>query len=199
MTGGKNMSQVSQHHKKTRVIAVVALIAGVLGLGVAFAALSTNLLIKGTATVKNAEWDVHWEAPLNCVPSGEAAVVASPATQITTTTDTNDTVKVSAEFKANGDKVVCTFTAKNDGTIAAVIDGYAATLTNLGDIDVTAVLNNSDTSVSSSAPADGEPLAAGASDQYTLTLTYTGDLVGQASAAKTFEYTIPYVQASATP
>ncbi|MDR1033148.1 MAG: hypothetical protein LBL84_04040, partial [Candidatus Nomurabacteria bacterium] len=120
------MAQVSQHHQKTRAIAVAALIAGVFGLSVAFAALSTTLLINGTAKIKNASWDIHW-ANLSCTPSGEAAVVAAD-TKIVKTTDDNDTVQVSTEFKTNGDKVVCTMDAVNAGSINAKLSGYASSL-----------------------------------------------------------------------
>jgi hypothetical protein len=181
--------KISQHHKKTRMIAVGALIAGVAGLGVAFAALSTTLLINGTAKIKSANWDIHW-AGLSCTPSGEAAVVTA-GTNLSKTTSDNDTVNVSAEFKTAGDKVVCTMNAVNSGTLDAVLSGYGSSLAALNDIEVTAALT-----VSGTTPVDGRALNAGASDPYTLTLTYTGATVGTDSAAKNFTYTIPYVQAN---
>jgi hypothetical protein len=188
---GIAMSQINQHHKKTRIIAVAALVAGVLGLGVAFAALSTTLLINGTTKIKSASWDIHWD-DLKCTPSGEAAVVsANDATAITKTTNDKDTVKVSAEFKAKGDKVVCTMNAVNGGTINAKLDGFASSLTSLSTINVTPELK-----VAGVVPADGRPLNAGASETYTLTLTYTGAPVSTDSADQTFTYTLPYVQAN---
>ncbi|MDR2063797.1 MAG: hypothetical protein LBQ02_03355 [Candidatus Nomurabacteria bacterium] len=109
------MAHVSQHHKKTRIIAVAALVAGVLGLGVAFAALSTTLLINGQATIKSASWDIYWDS-LQCTPSGEAQVSSSTISQTATL---KDTVNINANFTANGDKVVCTLVAKNDGSLDA--------------------------------------------------------------------------------
>jgi hypothetical protein len=183
------MAQVSQHHKKTRMIAVAALVAGVLGLGVAFAALSTTLLINGTAKIASSSWDVRWKS-LNCTPSHEAQVKTAD-TKIVTTTDDDDTVNISVEFKAKDDQVVCTMVAGNDGSIDAKLSGYAASIANLSSINVTAVLQ-----VGGATPADNRPLAASTTDTYTLTLTYTGDPLGSASESKTFTYTLPYVQAN---
>jgi hypothetical protein len=183
------MAKVSQHHKKTRVIAVAALIAAVVGLGVAFAALSTTLLINGTAKIKSANWDIHW-ANLSCTPAHEAQVVGG-ATNISTTTDTNDTVNVSVEFKTTDDQVVCTMDAVNGGTLNARLDNYAASIASLSSINVTA-----DLKVGGAAPVNGRTLNAGSSDTYTLTLTYTGQPLSADSAAQTFSYTLPYVQAN---
>jgi hypothetical protein len=53
-----------------------------------------------------------------------------------------------------------------------------------------------DLKVAGAAPADGRTLNAGVTETYTLTLTYTGQPVGTDSAAQTFSYTLPYVQAN---
>ena len=210
------MAQVNQNHKKTRWIAVVALIVGVLGLGTAFAALSTTLRIDGTAKIKSAAWDIHWydetanttdgtEQDGNdfaCTTSGEAAVV-SAGTNVSTTTSDQDTFNVSAEFKTNGDQVICTVTAVNRGTLDAETSGIASSLGSLTDIGgvagntITSALVFADSSggaTANAAVADGVTLAAGDKHNMKLTLTYTGETVGTDTAAQTFTYTIPYVQ-----
>jgi hypothetical protein len=188
------MANVNQHHKKTRMIAVAALVVGVLGMGVAFAALSTTLNINGAAKIKNAAWDIHW-ASLTCAPTGEAAVVSS---SISKATKDGDTVNVSAEFKANGDTVVCTMNAVNDGTLDAELTGFANSLTNLTAINVTSTLvyDAADTINAGGTPADGDALAKKTSRPMKLTLTYTGNLVAADSDSKTFTYALPYVQAN---
>lgn len=210
------MAQVNQHHKKTRMIAVASLVVGVLGLGVAFAALSTTLRISGTAKIKSASWDIHWydetanttdgaEQDGNdfvCTASGEAAVV-SAGTNISTTTSDQDTFNVSAEFKTNGDQVVCTITAVNRGTLDAETNGVASSLgslTNIGGVTgntITSALvfaDNSGGATANAAVADGVTLEAGDMHNMKLTLTYTGATVGTDTAAQNFTYTIPYVQ-----
>jgi hypothetical protein len=182
-------NKVNQHHRKTRIIAVAALVAGVVGLGVAFAALSTTLLINGTAKIKSASWDIHW-ANLVCTPSHEAKVIAAD-TKITKTASDDDTVQISTEFKTTDDQVICTMDAVNGGTLNAKLSGYAASIANLSTINVTA-----DLKVGGATPADDRALNSGASDTYTLTLTYTGQPLGSDSADQTFTYTLPYVQSN---
>ena len=50
-----------EKQRKIKVMSVVALIVAVLGLTVAFAALSQTLTINGTANVDAASWDIHFE------------------------------------------------------------------------------------------------------------------------------------------
>ena len=47
--------------RKIKVLSLCALLVAVLGLTVAFAALSQTLTINGSATVNTASWDVHFE------------------------------------------------------------------------------------------------------------------------------------------
>jgi hypothetical protein len=109
-----------------------------------------------------------------------------------------DTVNVSAEFKANGDTVVCTMNAVNDGTMDAELDGFASSLANLTSINVTAALvyGTADTINAGGVPKDDDTLANKTSRPMKLTLTYTGALVSADSDSKTFTYTLPYVQAN---
>ena len=48
-----------EKQRKIKIISVAALIVAVLGLTVAFAALSQTLTINGAANVNTATWDVH--------------------------------------------------------------------------------------------------------------------------------------------
>ena len=50
-----------EKERKIKTLSLVALIVAVLGLTVAFAALSQTLTINGTASVNSAEWDIHFE------------------------------------------------------------------------------------------------------------------------------------------
>ena len=50
-----------EKERRIKVLSLVALIVAVLGLTVAFAALSQTLTINGTASINSASWDVHFE------------------------------------------------------------------------------------------------------------------------------------------
>ncbi len=52
-----------EKERKVKVLSLIALVVAILGLTVAFAALSETLTIKGTAKVDAATWDVHFENP----------------------------------------------------------------------------------------------------------------------------------------
>ena len=50
-----------EKERKIKVLSVAALLVAVLGLTVAFAALSQTLTINGSATVNTASWDIHFK------------------------------------------------------------------------------------------------------------------------------------------
>jgi hypothetical protein len=185
-------AQVNQHHRNTRIIAVLALVVAVIGLGVAFAVLSTTLNIQGSAQIKKADWLVKW-GNLSCsTTSGEATVDSS---SITTATTTDDTVNVAASFLSSGDTVTCTMNALNTGSIDAKLQALPTANTSAVNAkDVTTTLTYGD----GSTPAVDDALAATSGSQaWKLVLTYTGDPVAQDDASPTsFSYTIPYVQAA---
>ncbi|MDR0955794.1 MAG: hypothetical protein LBM73_01560 [Candidatus Nomurabacteria bacterium] len=195
-----NAKSKRDNEQRTRTLAVAVLIVAVVALGVAFAALSTVLNINGTAQIKSASWDVRWTA-INCTPAHEAALDTTSTTagstgfKIDTKSggSTDDTAYVAALFKANGDSVTCKLTAKNQGTIPAKIDtgGVTSDLTALTPINVSSTLYYSG---GTTVPAAGDALAVGATKDFDLTLTYTGQLVTTDSAAAAFEYHIPYTQ-----
>lgn len=104
-----------EKQRKIKVLSVVALIVAVLGLTVAFAALSQTLTINGTANVDAASWDIHFET-ISSNKNGDATINDFPhiaGTSITrinvTLTKPNDGV----EFRT---RIV------NDGTVDAKID-----------------------------------------------------------------------------
>jgi hypothetical protein len=180
------MAKIDKHHKKTRAVAVVALAIGVLGLGIAFAAMSTTLQIRGNATIASASWNVHW-GNASCIAEGEAGFT-TPI--ISTTSTTDDTLAISPTFKSNGDTVTCTFNAINDGTIDAKLGAVVSSLTNLTSNNITADLSYSP----SGAPTIDDPLNASSLQSYQLVMTYTGQPVGTEINGITFTYQIPYIQ-----
>jgi hypothetical protein len=188
------MAQVNQHHKKTRLIAVAALVVGVLGLGIAFAALNANLLIKGTATIESASWSVQWKTTTPgtpaCTATGEASV-STPS--ITQTATLNDTITISPSFKTDGDTVTCTFTAINSGSIAAKLGTIAPTTDELTDNDISVTLTYGD----GATPTAGNPLAAGGGTQaYKLVFVYEGGPQAVEVDDLDYDFIVPYEQAN---
>ncbi|MDR0956031.1 MAG: hypothetical protein LBM73_02810 [Candidatus Nomurabacteria bacterium] len=193
-------------HRNTRIIAVAALVVAVIGLGVAFAVLSTTLKINGSATIASNDWNIHW-ANLSCAPSGEAKVVAdAPNTYIgagdgttdVSSTTTGDTVHVAAQFLSDGDSVTCTMDAVNGSSslnakLKEAPTADTSALTDIGGVsgnDVTATLEYSD----GTTPAANDKLAKSSSKTWKLVLTYTGKPVSASTTPVDFSYTIPYTQ-----
>ena len=103
-----------EKQRKIKILSVVALIVAVLGLTVAFAALSQTLTINGTANINTASWDIHFEN-LESGVGGDAVVNGEPVINRTTITGINVTLT-----KPN-DIVQITADIVNAGTINAKI------------------------------------------------------------------------------
>lgn len=67
-----------EKERKIKVLSVAALLVAVLGLTVAFAALSQTLTINGSATVNTASWDIHFKNLSTPTLTGNAAVTTAP-------------------------------------------------------------------------------------------------------------------------
>lgn len=104
-----------EKQRKIKTISVVALIVAVLGLTVAFAALSQTLTINGTANINTASWDIHFENLMK-EEQGDATINEEPVVNKTTITGINVTLT-----KPN-DVAMFFVDVVNDGTINAQID-----------------------------------------------------------------------------
>lgn len=67
-----------EKERKIKTLSLVAIILAVLGLTVAFAALSQTLTINGTASVDAATWDIHFANLSSVTTSGTASVTTAP-------------------------------------------------------------------------------------------------------------------------
>ena len=105
-----------EKQRKIKVMSVVALIVAVLGLTVAFAALSQTLTINGAANVNTATWDVHFANLTGPDITGTGASNSEPTLDATTIDNVNMSVT------KPGDSVTYYFDIVNAGTIDAVLD-----------------------------------------------------------------------------
>lgn len=98
-----------------KIIAVIALCLGVIGLSVGFAALSTNLTINGTGKVKTSTWDIHFASLSTVSKTGTANEVTAPTLTATKVGD------YSVDLTTPGDSIEYTFDIVNSGSYDAKI------------------------------------------------------------------------------
>ena len=118
-------------NNSTKNILLGVLVVGLIGMTVAYAALSTTLRISGTASVPNVTWDIHLAS------FAKQANTASLVTGQTNTADgnvptiTNGTAinGLAVTFNQPGDKVVYTFNIVNGGSIDAKLASFSESLT----------------------------------------------------------------------
>ncbi len=107
-----------EKERRIKVLSLVALIVAVLGLTIAFAALSQTLTINGRASMGSSQWDVHFENLSNANITGDATEVSKP--QITDGGITVNNMNVS--LVKPKDKVEYTVEIVNDGSITAKVE-----------------------------------------------------------------------------
>ena len=105
--------------RKIKIISLCALLVAVLGLTVAFAALSQTLTINGSAAVDTATWDIHFEKT-----SGKETEVEGAATFTEPTLSGTKIENFSATLTKPGDSVTYYFDIVNKGTVDAVVSYY---------------------------------------------------------------------------
>ncbi len=117
------MMVIMEKERRIKVLSLVALIVAVLGLTIAFAALSQTLTINGRASMNKSGWDIHFDNLSNASITGEAKEISTP--QITDGGITLDNINVS--LSKPKDKVEYTVDIVNDGTITAEITNIEMT------------------------------------------------------------------------
>lgn len=175
-----------EKERKIKALSLVALVVAVIGLTVAFAALSQTLTINGSANIDAATWDIHFANLSTGATTGGASVVKEPS------------IKSNADGKAStvigdydviltkpGDSITYTFDVNNAGTVDARLSVLtkASTLTcesNVGvDNDATIVCDGLTYSLtytdSKKAVAQGDELNVGETKNMTLKLSYDSD------------------------
>jgi hypothetical protein len=186
----KQSARVPRRHrdeasKATRLIALVALICGVLALTVGFAAIVRDLTVHGVAEIRGPEWEISFE-PQSSLASGSA--------QITSTQLDAHTISYHVIFTAPAQSAALSFRVANDGTSNAEIAHIATT----GASDYAA--KHIDWALTY---ADGTPvavtdgLAAGARHDLKLALDYTAtqaEFAADAGSQVGMTITLQYAQ-----
>ena len=105
--------------KKERNVIILLLCTAIVIMSVGFALLSSDLKMNGTANVKTASWDVHFENVANEQTTGSASVTNAPTIDLQTTT-----VDYAVTLNQPGDKYTFTIDVVNDGSIAAKLHSF---------------------------------------------------------------------------
>lgn len=96
--------------RKTRAIAIVALLIAVIGVSIGYASMSTTLRINGSATMDTAHWKIRFKNLSNPSIAGQASVLQPP--QLSDTVIETYSVKLTRP----GDSVTYTFDVANEST-----------------------------------------------------------------------------------
>lgn len=170
-----------EKQRQVKGIAILALCVAVLGLSVAFAAMSTTLSINGTATMNTASWSIKFMNLSEATVTGSASVVTAPVLSDTHIGD------YEIVLTKPGDSVTYTFDVKNTGTIDAVMStftkGTSPVCTGVSQTsateDANTVCNNLTYTLTytsdGSAVKANDTLAIGETKNMTLKISYTGN------------------------
>ena len=109
-------------NNKIQNIVLGVLAVGLIGITIAYASLSQNLTINGTAKVAAATWDVHFEGMNAGTATGYATL---PTTGKLAASGTSVSGNIGT-LKAPGDTITYTFNVKNAGSINAKISSITA-------------------------------------------------------------------------
>lgn len=107
-----------EKQRKIKVLSIIALVVAVLGLTVAFAALSETLTINGTASVDAATWDVHFENLKEINIHSKYGTVVENSSPILTE---NSIKNIDVTISSPGDYLDYQVDIVNSGTVAAKV------------------------------------------------------------------------------
>lgn len=170
------------------------LILLILGIGIGYAILTTNLSINGITYINNASWDVHFA---NIQVSGGSVSADSPAN-----IDTDTSVSYEVTLSKPGDYYEFTVDVVNGGTIDAMIESVSSKLNGV-EISSTNPLPNylgySITYYDNVEIENNQLLNAGTTETYKIRVSYKmdinpEDLPGDDSTLS-FLFSVTYVQA----
>lgn len=111
------MQQNNKENRSFKIITAIALCVAVLCLSVAYATLSANLKISGTATVEKASWDIQLEKV-----SEPGFTKTGTGASASYTISKNVISDLAVTLKYPGDSVTINLNAVNKGDIPAVLD-----------------------------------------------------------------------------
>lgn len=151
---------------KIKTLSVIAIVAGILGITVAFALVARSIVIRGESTMSPAVWDIHFKNISSPTIKGKASVITAPTIGNKGASINNLEVRL----KEPQDKIEYTVYIENSGDINAKIDDITyPTLTPQED----AIFKFSARYYSNNSPMQvGDTLKAGQIKQIKITIEY---------------------------
>ena len=143
-----------------------------LGIGIGYAFLTTNLSIQGIAGVDSNTWNVYFDN----VQVTNGSVSGEQVTQVPTIDTNKTTVNYHVRLKEPGDFYEFTVDAKNDGSIDAMIDTVISTLNDSSLTTLPSYLNYNVTYDDGFQIAKNHLLEAGTFETYRIRLEYRSDI-----------------------
>lgn len=166
-----------------------------LGIGIGYAFLTTNLTIQGIADVDSNTWSVYFDN----VQVTTGSVTGDQVTQEPTIDTNKTTINYHVRLKEPGDFYEFTVDAKNDGSIDAMIDTVVSTLDGSNLTELPAYLNYNVTYSNGTQIQKNHLLSAGSTLTYKVRVEYRTDIDASAlpSTAQSlnFVFSVNYVQA----
>ena len=112
--------------RKFRALAIAAICVAVIGVSVAYAALSTTLTISGTATIDTgASWNVAWAPGSLSVTAKDSSITFGKEGETQTPAIIGDSIKFHATFTAPNTSFTFKAKVRNNGTLAAKLQEFA--------------------------------------------------------------------------
>ena len=109
------------NQKKQRTLAIFALAVALVATTVAYAVLQTTLNISGSITKKGGTWAINIQNISTVTTTGSGKMTTAPKVSGTT-------LSFASELSKPGDSVSFTFDIVNNGTLAAQMYGYEASM-----------------------------------------------------------------------
>ena len=169
------------------------LVVLILGLGIGYAALLTNLSIDGTSTMLAGSWNVHFQ---NLVLNPNNVELSTGDQNAAIITDTS--ISYIVTLKNQGDYYEFTVDVRNDGTIDAMVETINATVNNTSISNLPSYLKFEVTYEDGMEISENHLLAAGEKETYRVMLLYKTDLDSNdlpgPNVTNTISFGVDYVQ-----
>ena len=179
--------------REKRKMMFTLLVVLILGLGIGYAALLTNLSIDGTSTMLAGSWDVHFQ---NLVLNPKNVELSTGDQNAAIITDTS--ISYIVTLKNPGEYYEFTVDVRNDGTIDAMVETINATVNNASISNLPPYLKFEVTYEDGMEISENHLLAAGEKETYRVMLLYKTDLdpndLPGPNCTNTISFGVDYIQ-----